>query len=83
MPTDDLSRVCCRNPGCDTYGRCGGDNLLVIDRFGKAHHRLLLEPYTPWRPWKNKGLKGRGALIRGVFAPPFARNPLVFRLPNL
>jgi LacI family transcriptional regulator len=41
MPTDDLSRFCCQDPDCDTYGRRGGDNLLVIDRFGKARHRLL------------------------------------------
>lgn len=41
MPTDDLSRFCCQNPECDTYGQRGGDNLLVIDHFGKARHRLL------------------------------------------
>jgi hypothetical protein len=41
MPTDDLARFCCRNPDCDTYGRRGEDNLLVIDHFGKARHRLL------------------------------------------
>ena len=41
MPTDDLSRFCCQNPDCDAYGRRGEDNLLVIDHFGKARHRLL------------------------------------------
>ena len=41
MPTDDLTRFCCQNPDCDTYGRRGGDNLLGIDHFGKARHRLL------------------------------------------
>ena len=41
MPTDDLSRFCCQNPDCDSYGRRGGDHLLVIDHFGKARHRLL------------------------------------------
>ena len=41
MPTDDLSRFCCQNPDCDSHGRRGGDNLLVIDHFGKARHRLL------------------------------------------
>jgi transposase-like protein len=41
MPTDDLAHFCCQNPACDAYGRRGGDNLLVIDRFGKARHRLL------------------------------------------
>ncbi len=41
MPTDDLARFCCQNPDCDTYGRRGEGNILVIDRFGKARHRLL------------------------------------------
>jgi LacI family transcriptional regulator len=41
VPTDDLARFCCRNPDCDAYGRRGGDNLLVIDHFGRARHRLL------------------------------------------
>jgi hypothetical protein len=41
MPTDDLTSFCCRNPDCDSYGRGGGDNLLVIDHLGKARHRLL------------------------------------------
>jgi hypothetical protein len=41
MPTDDLASFCCQDPDCDTFGRRGGDNLLVIDYFGKARHRLL------------------------------------------
>jgi len=41
MPTDDLDRFCCQNPDCDTYGRRGEGNILVIDNFGKARHRLL------------------------------------------
>ena len=41
MPTDDLARFCCQNPDCDSYGRRGEGNLLVIDHFGKARHRLL------------------------------------------
>jgi hypothetical protein len=41
MPTDGLARFCCQNPDCDSYGRRGGDDLLVIDHFGKARHRLL------------------------------------------
>jgi transposase-like protein len=41
MPTDDLDRFCCQNPDRDAYGRRGGDNILVIDHFGKARHRLL------------------------------------------
>lgn len=41
MPMDDLSRFCCQNPDCGSHGQRGGDNLLVIDHFGKARHRLL------------------------------------------
>jgi transposase-like protein len=41
MPADDLARFCCQNPDCGSYGRRGEGNLLVIDHFGKAHHRLL------------------------------------------
>jgi len=41
MLTDDLVRFCCQNPDCDAHGRRGGDNILVIDHFGKARHRLL------------------------------------------
>jgi hypothetical protein len=41
MPMDDLVRFCCQNPDCDAYGLRGGDNLLVIDQFGRARHRLL------------------------------------------
>jgi hypothetical protein len=41
MPTDDLIRFCCQNPDCELYGRRGEDNILVIDHFGKALHRLL------------------------------------------
>ena len=41
MLTDDLARFCCLNPDCDAHGRRGGDNILVIDHFGKARHRLL------------------------------------------
>jgi hypothetical protein len=41
MPTDNLTRFCCQNPGCGLYGRRGEANLLVIDHFGEARHRLL------------------------------------------
>ena len=41
MPTDDLARFCCQDPDCDAYGRRGQGNILVIDHFGKARHRLL------------------------------------------
>ena len=40
MPTDDLARFRRQNPDRDAYGRRGGDNLLVIDHFGKTRHRL-------------------------------------------
>ena len=39
--TEDLSRFCCRNPGCRLHGQRGVGNLLVVDRYGKARHRLL------------------------------------------
>ena len=41
MPTDDLALFCCQNPNCDSFGRRGEENLLVIDHYGPAHHRLL------------------------------------------
>jgi hypothetical protein len=41
MPTDDLARFCCQNLDCAAYGRRGQRNLLVIDHFAKARHRLL------------------------------------------
>jgi transposase-like protein len=41
MPTDDLSRSCCRNPDRSRYGFRRGGNLSVCDRFAKANHRLL------------------------------------------
>jgi transposase-like protein len=41
MPTEDLTRFCCQNPDCDLHDRRGEDNILVIDHFGKARHRLL------------------------------------------
>jgi transposase-like protein len=41
MPTDDLARSCCQNPDCDSYGRRDEGNILVIDHYGKARHRLL------------------------------------------
>ncbi len=37
----DLTRFCCRNPDCDSQGRRGEGNILVIDHFGKGRHRLL------------------------------------------
>lgn len=40
-PTDDLTRFRCQNPDCEAHGRRGRGNILVIDHFGKARHRLL------------------------------------------
>lgn len=39
--TEDLSRFCCLNTKCHLHGRRNDGNLLVIDRYGKAQHRLL------------------------------------------
>ena len=41
MPTDDLSRFCCLNPDCPLHAQRHAGNLLVVDRYGKARHRLL------------------------------------------
>ena len=41
MLTDDLGRFCCQNPNCERYGLRDEGNILVIDHFGKARHRLL------------------------------------------
>ena len=39
---DDLSRFCCQNSDCRDYGRRGGENLTVSDRFGKEGRIRLL-----------------------------------------
>ena len=39
--TEDLSRFCCLNSDCRLHGQRNAGNLLVVDRYGKAHHRLL------------------------------------------
>ena len=41
MATDEVTRFCCQSPDCDLYGKRGECNLLVIDHFGRARHRLL------------------------------------------
>ncbi len=41
MPTDNLANFCSPEPGLRCLRPAGGDNLLVIDRFGKAHQSLL------------------------------------------
>ena len=46
MPTDDLTRLCCRNPDCDHYGARGAGNLSVCGRFGKHHHLRMLYCHT-------------------------------------
>lgn len=38
---DDLSRFCCLNSGCPTYGERNAGNLTVCARYGKQHRRLL------------------------------------------
>src|SRR3954452_14498180 len=63
MPTEDLTRFWCQNPGSDSYGRRGEDNLLVIDHFGKARHRLL---YC-------RACKARSSEFKG---PPFFNSKL-------
>jgi hypothetical protein len=50
MPTDDLDRFCCQNPECDSYGRRGGEDILVIDHFGKTRHRLEKRSQTDRLP---------------------------------
>jgi len=39
--TDDLARFCCQNPDCSRFGQRNAGNLLVIDHFARAGHRLL------------------------------------------
>ena len=41
MPTEDLARFCCQNPGCPRFGQRNDDNLLVVGRFARSGHRLL------------------------------------------
>ena len=36
-----LSHLCCLSPECRLRGQRDAGNLLVVDRFGKAQHRLL------------------------------------------
>ncbi len=41
MSTEDLPRFCRFNPDCRLHAWRDASNLLVVDRFGKARHRLL------------------------------------------
>ena len=38
---DDLSRFCCQNSACLSYGQRGQGNLTVCMRYGQHQHRLL------------------------------------------
>ena len=39
---DDLSRFCCQNSECVDYGKRGGENLSVCDRYGPNRQRRML-----------------------------------------
>jgi LacI family transcriptional regulator len=39
---DDLAQFCCQNSDCPDYGRRGGGNLSVTDRYGKNKERRML-----------------------------------------
>jgi transposase-like protein len=43
---DDLSRFCCQNSGCPDYGKRGGGNLSVCDRYGPEKQRRVLRCRT-------------------------------------
>lgn len=38
---DDLTRFCCQNPACPTYGQRDAGNLTVCARYGRSQRRLL------------------------------------------
>ena len=39
---DDLARFCCQNTECSDYGKRGGGNLKVCDRYGPDKQRRML-----------------------------------------
>ena len=39
---DDLSRFCCQNSQCPSYGQRGAGNLTVCMHYGKRNHLRLL-----------------------------------------
>ena len=39
---DDLSRFCCQNAGCPSYGKRNAGNLSVCDRYGSNKERRML-----------------------------------------
>lgn len=43
---DDLSRFCCQNTECSDYGKRGGENLSVCDRYGPNKQRRMLRCRT-------------------------------------
>jgi hypothetical protein len=43
---DDLSRFCCQNSECLDYGKRGGENLSVCDRYGLNKQRRMLRCRT-------------------------------------
>lgn len=43
---DDLSSFCCQNFNCPDYGKRGGKNLSVCDRYGPNKQRRLLRCQT-------------------------------------
>ena len=43
---DDLSRFCCQNSECPDYGKRGGENLSVCDRYGPNKRRRMLRCRT-------------------------------------
>ena len=43
---DDLSRFCCQNSECPDYGKRGGENLSVCDRYGARKQWRMLRCRT-------------------------------------
>ena len=43
---DDLSRFCCQNPDCPHYGKRGGENLSLCDRYGSNKQWRMLRCRT-------------------------------------
>ena len=43
---EDLSKYCCRNESCKDYGLKELGNLMVRDRYGIEHDRLILQCKT-------------------------------------
>ena len=54
---DDLSRFCCQNLQCPNYGKRGGENLSVCDRYGAKKQ---------WRMLRCRTCKGRFSERKGT-----------------